>query len=131
MTTGRCENFSLIKAATNGQAGEAMPEKESASPFSNRRARDCTAGVFEISANKLLAARVTEFCAKRKESRSRNGFRQAGQAALFFNLPLIAHLLGKPDKYLFAEADDFLPPGHPNQGKAQQVKGDVDAVMDG
>src|ERR1700722_13572503 len=87
---GRCGNFLLSKAARNGQAGEAMPEKESAPPSSNRRARDFTAGVFDISANKLLAAGTTAFCAKRKESRSRGRFRQAGSPIFLIGFPLPA-----------------------------------------
>ena len=65
-----------MSAAMNGHAGAAMAENDSAPPCSSRRARDWTAGAFAISANEWLAAVWTEFCAKRTESRSRNGFGQ-------------------------------------------------------
>jgi hypothetical protein len=77
---GRRGKFLLRSAVKNGQAGEVRPEKESAPPCSNRCAKDCTAGAFDISANKLLAATMTAFCVKRKESRSKGHVRQATPA---------------------------------------------------
>jgi len=39
--------------------------------------KDCTAVVFEMSANKLLVADAAAFCAKQKEVCREKGFRQA------------------------------------------------------
>ena len=69
-TTGRCGKSSCSNAAKNGCAGAATPEKDSAPPGSSRRARDCTAGAGEMSANKLLVALPDGSCAKRGENRS-------------------------------------------------------------
>lgn len=77
MTIGLCGKSFCKSAAKNGCAGTAIPENDSAPPFSSRQAKDCTAGVCKISANNLPAADEDLLCAKRVKSRSESGRRQA------------------------------------------------------
>ena len=42
----------VVLVAKNGWAGRAIPATDSTPPFSNRRARDCTAGVCKTRSNK-------------------------------------------------------------------------------
>src|SRR5436190_17286614 len=65
-------------AAKNGCADWAMPEHDNTPPFSNRRARACTAGVRETRANNSLVAVIEASCAKRGQSRSQRVRRQDG-----------------------------------------------------
>ena len=55
-----------------------MPEHDNTPPFSNRRARACTAGVRETRANNSLVAVIEASCAKRGQSRSQRVRRQDG-----------------------------------------------------
>lgn len=75
---GRLGKIFCNNAAKKGCAGAAMPLRDNNSPFPGRCTRDCTAGVFAMSANKLLVAETAAFCAKRRNSRSPMNFGQVG-----------------------------------------------------
>src|SRR5208282_769203 len=55
------------KTAKNGRAEAQTPAPGNTPPSATRRAKDCTAGAFEMSANKLPVADAAAFCAKQKE----------------------------------------------------------------
>ena len=89
MTIGRSGNNFCSRAAKNGCAEGQTPAQDSAPPFSIRRARDCTAGAFEMSANKPPAADAAAFCAKQREVCSGIRLRQAAFAPGCCRLPTI------------------------------------------
>src|SRR5471032_2453649 len=76
MTIGRAGKIFCRSAAKNGCADAQIPVQDNTPPFSNRRARDCTAGAFEMSANKLPVADDGAFCGKRRQVRSETSWRQ-------------------------------------------------------
>jgi hypothetical protein len=76
MTIGRFGKICRSNAAKNGWADAQTPVQGNAPPFSNRRARDCAAGAFEMSANNLPVADDGAFCGKRREVRSGKEIRQ-------------------------------------------------------
>ena len=78
MTIGRRGKNFRSRAAKNGCAAWLTPAQVNTPPCSSRRARDCTAGAFEMSANKLLVADAAAFCAKQRQVRSGKRNRQAG-----------------------------------------------------
>src|SRR3984957_10861073 len=67
MMTGRFGKIVCSSAAQNGWADAQIPLQGTAPPFSSRRARDCTAGAFEMSANNLPVADDDAFCAKQRK----------------------------------------------------------------
>src|SRR4051794_22695821 len=68
--------------ARKGWAAWLTPAPDNAPPASNRRTRDCTAGVCETSANNLLVAATDESCAKlRKDCRLGGGRREGALTA--------------------------------------------------
>src|ERR1700722_15204741 len=77
MTIGLFGKICRSNAARNGCADAQTPVQDNTPPCSSRRARDCTAGAFEMSANNLLVADEDSFCGKRGELRSARRFRQA------------------------------------------------------
>lgn len=77
MTIGRFGKICRSNTAKNGCADAQIPVQDSTPPFSSRRARDCAAGVSEMSANKLPVADDDSFCAKRGKVRSEKSVRQA------------------------------------------------------
>jgi hypothetical protein len=80
MTMGRVGKIFCSSAAKNGWADAQIPVQDNTPPFSNRRAMDCTAGAFEMSANNVPVADDDAFCGKRKKARSGKGIRQATPA---------------------------------------------------
>ena len=78
MTMGRCGKKKWSRTAKNGCAAGLTPAQVNTPPFSSRCARHCIAGAFEMSANKLLVADATAFCAKPRHIRSGKRNRQAG-----------------------------------------------------
>src|ERR1039458_9085042 len=80
MTNGRRGKIFLSRTARNGCAAWQTPAPDSTPPCSNRRARDCTAGASEMSADKLPAADAAAFGPKQNEVRSAERGRKAGAA---------------------------------------------------
>ena len=75
-TMGRLGKIFRSRVEKKGCAGAATPAQDSAPPCSNRRARDCTAGVCDTRSNKTLAAGTWKSCAKQGENRRRKQRRQ-------------------------------------------------------
>jgi len=78
MTMGRCGKKYWSRTAKNGCAAWLTPAQINTPPCSSRCARRCTAGAFNMSANKSLAADAAAFCAKPRHIRSGERNRQAG-----------------------------------------------------